>query len=86
MPTPQTENSVACELFFDASHFNNRKAMEMRRESDSSLSDESIDKDIDERYLVNVGMPTKHIHVESGRGGGISSRKYNESLLSPQAL
>lgn len=46
----------------------------------SSEEEPSIDKDIDERYLVSEGSgPQKNIKNEPGRGGGcFSARNIND--------
>ena len=55
-----TDTSVACELF-DTSTIPSRK---LDRNGNTSFSDEeSIDKDIDERYLVDTNTQKRqHIH------------------------
>jgi len=50
---------------------------------DDSYEDASIDKDIDERYLVDTNCPKKVIHKESSRGGDMIGRKKGE-VLSPR--
>lgn len=55
----------------------------MQGENSYSNEDDSIDKDIDERYLVDTNCSKKVINKESSRGGGISGRKKGE-ILSPR--
>ena len=56
--------------------------MEGRHQNDISSEEErSIDKDIDERYLISDGNsgPINEIKNEAGRGGGcFSARNFNE--------
>ena len=70
-PTP-SDNSVAYELMEDKG----------RKEVNSFSSDEepSIDRDIDERYLISEGSgPSKKINYDPARGGdGFSSRNIND--------
>jgi hypothetical protein len=53
-------------------------------ESREDEEDVSIDKDIDERYLVDTNCPKKVIHKESSRGGDIYTRKEGETVLLPR--
>jgi len=40
----------------------------------SSDEDPSIDKDIDERYLI----PSKNININKNHGGGVSAKKMKD--------
>jgi len=72
-PTP-SDNSVAYELMEE----NVRSKIEGAN-SFSSEEEPSIDKDIDERYLVSDGSgPSKNINNDPARGGGcFSARNVN---------
>ena len=67
-----SDNSVAYELMEDKG----------RKQVNSFSSDEepSIDRDIDERYLISEGSgPSKKINYDPARGGGgFSSRNIND--------
>ena len=65
-PSPSDESSVACELLDSEIFHKGRK--------ESSDGDTSIDKDIDERYLVS----SKHINSNKNNGGGLSAKKLKE--------